>query len=89
MKIATIETDKGSIRLQLYDDMVPRTCANFEKLATEGFYDGLVFHRVIEEFMVQTGCPLRGSTASTPCLDACSQAKTSSTASGGATRWFG
>lgn len=57
MKIATIETDKGSIRLQLHDDKAPKTCANFEKLAGEGFYDGLTFHRVIDDFMVQTGCP--------------------------------
>jgi peptidyl-prolyl cis-trans isomerase B (cyclophilin B) len=57
MKIATIETDKGSIRLQLHDDKAPKTCANFEKLAGEGFYDGLKFHRVIDDFMVQTGCP--------------------------------
>jgi peptidyl-prolyl cis-trans isomerase B (cyclophilin B) len=57
MKVATIETDKGNIRLQLHDDKVPRTCGNFEKLAKEGFYDGLVFHRVIDDFMIQTGCP--------------------------------
>ncbi len=57
MKIATIETDKGAIRLQLNDDKVPKTCANFEKLAGEGFYDGLTFHRVLDNFMVQTGCP--------------------------------
>ena len=57
MKAAVIETDKGNIRLELYSDKVPRTCANFEKLVTEGFYDGLVFHRVIDDFMIQTGCP--------------------------------
>ena len=57
MKIATIETDKGSIRLELHDDKVPKTCTNFEKLAGDGFYDGLMFHRVIDDFMVQTGCP--------------------------------
>ena len=57
MKIAIIETDKGSIRLELHDDKVPKTCANFEKLAGEGFYDGLTFHRVIDNFMVQAGCP--------------------------------
>jgi len=58
MKVATIETSKGTIRLELYDDKVPKTCANFEKLASDGFYDGLKFHRVIDNFMVQTGCPL-------------------------------
>lgn len=57
MKVATIETDRGTIRLQLYDDQVPRTCENFEKLASDKFYDGLIFHRVIDNFMIQTGCP--------------------------------
>lgn len=57
MKIATIETKKGTIKLQLHDDKTPKTVANFEKLATDGFYDGLQFHRVIPNFMVQAGCP--------------------------------
>ncbi len=57
MKVATIETEKGSIRIQLHDDKVPKTVANFEKLAADGFYDGLKFHRVIENFMIQGGCP--------------------------------
>jgi len=57
MKVATIETNKGTIRLRLEDDKVPKTVANFEKLAKEGFYDGLKFHRVIPDFMIQTGCP--------------------------------
>ena len=57
MKVAVIETTKGTIRLQLHDDKTPKTCANFEKLAGDGFYDGLTFHRVIDDFMVQTGCP--------------------------------
>lgn len=57
MKTATIETNRGTIRIQLYDDKVPKTVGNFEKLASEGFYDGLIFHRVIKDFMVQTGCP--------------------------------
>ena len=57
MKIATIQTSKGEIRLQLYEDLVPKTVANFEKLAAENFYDGLKFHRVIADFMIQTGCP--------------------------------
>lgn len=58
MKVATIETAKGNIRLELHADKVPKTVANFEKLASEGFYDGLTFHRVISDFMVQAGCPL-------------------------------
>lgn len=57
MKVAIIETNKGSIKIQLHDDKVPNTVANFEKLAGDGFYDGLKFHRVIADFMVQTGCP--------------------------------
>ncbi len=57
MKTATIVTNKGTITLELYDDKVPNTVANFEKLAGKGFYDGLKFHRVIEDFMIQTGCP--------------------------------
>ena len=57
MKVATITTNKGTIRVQLHDDKAPKTCANFEKLAGDGFYDGLKFHRVIEQFMIQGGCP--------------------------------
>ena len=57
MKVATIETSKGTIRIQLHDDKTPKTVANFEKLAGDGFYNGLTFHRVIADFMVQGGCP--------------------------------
>ncbi len=57
MKIATIVTNRGSIRLQLHDQETPKTCANFEKLSKDGFYDGLKFHRGLADFMVQTGCP--------------------------------
>src|SRR6516165_9676651 len=57
MKIATIETNRGTIVAQLFADKVPNTVANFEKLATKGFYNGLKFHRVISDFMIQTGCP--------------------------------
>jgi peptidyl-prolyl cis-trans isomerase B (cyclophilin B) len=57
MKVATIKTNRGEIRLKLHDDKAPKTVANFEKLASEGFYDGLKFHRVIPDFMIQTGCP--------------------------------
>jgi peptidyl-prolyl cis-trans isomerase B (cyclophilin B) len=54
----TIKTNKGDIRLNLFDDKTPLTVANFVNLAKKGFYNGLIFHRVIEEFMVQGGCPL-------------------------------
>ncbi len=58
MKHATIEMDNGGvIELELYDDAAPGTVANFEKLAGQGFYDGLTFHRVISGFMSQGGCP--------------------------------
>ena len=57
MKTATIETDKGTIKLRLFDKKTPRTVNNFQKLADEGFYDGLKFHRVIEDFMIQGGDP--------------------------------
>ena len=57
MKVATIQTNKGTIRLELFDDKPPKTYANFEKLTGENFYDGLKFHRVIADFMIQTGCP--------------------------------
>jgi peptidyl-prolyl cis-trans isomerase B (cyclophilin B) len=57
MKVATIETARGTIQLELYEDQAPRTVANFEKLTNQGFYNGLKFHRVIPDFMVQTGCP--------------------------------
>jgi cyclophilin family peptidyl-prolyl cis-trans isomerase len=58
VKVATFDTDKGTIRIELFADRVPRTVANFEKLARQGYYDGLTFHRVIKDFMIQGGCPL-------------------------------
>jgi peptidyl-prolyl cis-trans isomerase B (cyclophilin B) len=57
MKVATFKTNKGEIRVELFADKTPKTVANFEKLASAGFYDGLKFHRVIEDFMIQGGCP--------------------------------
>jgi peptidyl-prolyl cis-trans isomerase B (cyclophilin B) len=57
-KIATFDTDKGSIVLELFEEEAPGTVANFEKLANENFYDGTRFHRVIANFMVQGGDPL-------------------------------
>ncbi|MCH2114438.1 MAG: peptidylprolyl isomerase [Pirellulales bacterium] len=57
MKVATVTTTKGEIRLELFADKTSKTVANFEKLASDGFYDGLTFHRVIDDFMVQGGCP--------------------------------
>ena len=52
-----MQTSAGTIGLELFDEDAPKTIANFKKLASEGFYDGLVFHRVIKDFMIQGGCP--------------------------------
>ena len=57
-KSATLDTDKGTITVELFADEVPATVANFEKLANESFYDGTRFHRVINNFMIQGGDPL-------------------------------
>ncbi|QIK81289.1 peptidylprolyl isomerase [Lysobacter sp. HDW10] len=54
---ATFDTDRGPIKLELFQDKAPLTVANFVNLATKGFYDGLNFHRVIDDFMIQGGCP--------------------------------
>ena len=57
MSAAALRTTEGVIVLELFDKDAPETVANFRKLASEGFYDGLVFHRVIKDFMIQGGCP--------------------------------
>lgn len=57
MTRAIMETDKGTINLELFDQDAPNTVANFVKLSKDGFYDDLNFHRVIPNFMVQGGCP--------------------------------
>ena len=54
---ATFDTDRGPIKVELFADKAPLTVANFVNLARRGFYDGLSFHRVINDFMVQGGCP--------------------------------
>ncbi len=58
MKKAIFETDKGTIEIELFEKDAPLAVANFEKLCSQGFYDGLSFHRVISNFMVQGGDPL-------------------------------
>jgi peptidyl-prolyl cis-trans isomerase B (cyclophilin B) len=55
---ATIHTSHGPVGLELFNEDAPKTVANFRKLAAAGFYDGLIFHRVIKGFMIQGGCPL-------------------------------
>ncbi len=57
MKKATIETSKGTMVLELFDDDAPGTVANFVKLSKSGFYNGLKFHRVVPNFVIQGGCP--------------------------------
>jgi peptidyl-prolyl cis-trans isomerase B (cyclophilin B) len=57
MSQATLHTSTGPVTLELFDEDAPKTVANFRKLAGDGFYDGLIFHRVIRDFMVQGGCP--------------------------------
>lgn len=62
---AVIKTSKGTIRLRLFGDKAPLTVANFVNLSQRGFYNGLKFHRVIEDFMIQGGCP-KGNGAGGP-----------------------
>ena len=78
MKVATFETNKGTIRIELFADKTPKTVENFEQLCEKKYYDGLTFHRVIPDFMVQGGCPegtgtggpgYNSRTNSTPALD--------------------
>ena len=57
MSQATMTTNHGEITLELFDEDAPKTVDNFRKLARDGFYDGLIFHRVIKDFMIQGGCP--------------------------------
>ena len=57
MSTATLTTNHGDIVLELFDDDAPKTVDNFRKLAEDGYYDGLIFHRVIPDFMIQGGCP--------------------------------
>lgn len=62
MKKAVIETEKGNIVLELFEEDAPNTVANFVSLINKGFYDGLTFHRVIPNFVIQGGCPIGDGT---------------------------
>jgi peptidyl-prolyl cis-trans isomerase B (cyclophilin B) len=57
MSSATMTTSEGALEIELFDEDAPKTVENFRKLAQDGFYDGLIFHRVIKDFMIQGGCP--------------------------------
>src|SRR4051812_4022687 len=57
MSQATLHTSAGPVSIELFDEDAPKTVENFRKLAGDGFYDGLTFHRVIQDFMIQGGCP--------------------------------
>jgi cyclophilin family peptidyl-prolyl cis-trans isomerase len=58
MSTATMKTTEGAIVFKLFDEDAPKTVENFRKLVADGFYDGLTFHRIIKDFMIQGGCPL-------------------------------
>ncbi len=57
MSTANMNTNHGTIALELFDEDAPKTVENFRKLAGDGFYDGITFHRIIRDFMIQGGCP--------------------------------
>jgi len=56
-RYALFDTTKGNFKIELFEDKAPITTGNFIKLVTDGFYDGLIFHRAIQGFMIQSGCP--------------------------------
>jgi peptidyl-prolyl cis-trans isomerase B (cyclophilin B) len=62
MTQATLHTSEGPIEVELFPEEAPKTVENFTRLASDGFYDGLSFHRVIPEFMIQGGCPVGDGT---------------------------
>jgi cyclophilin family peptidyl-prolyl cis-trans isomerase len=57
MSAVTLNTTEGPVTIQFFDEDAPKTVGNFKDLASQGFYDGLIFHRVIKDFMIQGGCP--------------------------------
>ena len=56
-QVATFETNYGTFKIELFNDLAPKTVKNFVDLAQKGYYNGLSFHRVIDQFMIQGGCP--------------------------------
>jgi cyclophilin family peptidyl-prolyl cis-trans isomerase len=63
--IAVINTSKGTIKVELYQDKMPKTCENFIKLVNDGFYDGMIFHRIQQDFMIQAGSTFPNGTTKT------------------------
>jgi peptidyl-prolyl cis-trans isomerase A (cyclophilin A) len=57
-RTATVQTNQGTFKLELFDEQAPKTAGNFADLIEKGFYDGIIFHRVIDGFMIQGGCPM-------------------------------
>jgi cyclophilin family peptidyl-prolyl cis-trans isomerase len=57
MSAVTLNTSEGPVSIELYDEDAPKTVSNFKELASQGFYDGVIFHRVIKDFMIQGGDP--------------------------------
>ncbi|HEY1359808.1 MAG TPA: peptidylprolyl isomerase [Thermoleophilaceae bacterium] len=57
MSQATLHTNRGAVVVELFDEDAPKTVDNFLKLSRDGYYDGLIFHRIIKDFMIQGGCP--------------------------------
>lgn len=57
-QVATFDTSMGTFKIELYNDLAPKTVKNFTDLIGKKFYDGIIFHRVIDQFMIQGGCPL-------------------------------
>ena len=62
MMIAIFETNVGTFKIELFDKTMPLTIGNFKRLVDQGFYDGLIFHRIIKDFMIQGGCPIGDGT---------------------------
>ena len=86
MSTANMNTTQGTIALELFDDDAPKTVANFRKLAGDGFYDGIIFHRVIPDFMIQGGCP-QGTGTGGPRLHSSRTSSTSTRSSAARWRW--
>jgi len=61
-QVATFNTSMGEFKIELYNDLAPETVKNFTDLISKKFYDGIIFHRVIDQFMIQGGCPLGNGT---------------------------